>query len=708
LGGLLDIRRLNYDVPNRPQKNTRSLSLGGDEKEQNKKPKKRHNSPDDLNLKKVKMFDPSIEIGPFEVTRYQEPGPKKTNMEPLISKLEKHQREEMKREENEDEEMKIPEDLKVEPDKQSTDEEDKDKDKPVVEGQDGNINPPNSIDHPQDDTKEDADKDAHMSKEEGKASDIPPVVEEAKKEVEELPPKEKEIKEELKEESLEMLWRLCQEYTVSQGLDFPVHKGSIDAFAIALAYNPSEVKWKYISKIMDKLQQNESVISICSVLKKFLQQIPEGDIAKIRERAEEEPVNELEFPKTRIELISRLDKDFALMNELMSLNIEFKRKTLDMIYDHLGRNVDREQSLETQSSLSSDNDAEGEDTEEEEDVQTDAASRPSQQLSNNGNEDNEENDDTDIDMKSGQKPQALSEDDGFIMPKKREARNKYMSSRNSNNGEEEIKDNKRANNQSLSITDMSMTDEDNKEKDLDQKLMSKRSHSVSNRDPTQNSVIPESPVLNHRENDFLHNVETNSVYEMMYFKEVNERLDFIKFILKNSDEAIKPIHIKILWECHIDSSFHEKETSIFLDWCTSIIKIQAGYVNTRREGLTIFDDDTVELIFFESLLCLDFPSISQHAYDCFEEYFTYINVQFGQLIKNNYGGSYEVFETKLIGIQALWEIVLQAKVESVHVKASKFLLTLYKKLSPDLIENLNQIKEEFLKICMSHIKDGVK
>ena len=188
MGGLLDIRRLNYDVPNRPQKNTRSLSLGGDEKEQNKKPKKRHNSPDDLNLKKVKMFDPSIEIGPFEVTRYQEPGPKKTNMEPLISKLEKHQREEMKREENEDEEMKIPEDLKVEPDKQSTDEEDKDKDKPVVEGQDGNINPPNSIDHPQDDTKEDADKDAHMSKEEGKASDIPPVVEEAKKEVEELPP----------------------------------------------------------------------------------------------------------------------------------------------------------------------------------------------------------------------------------------------------------------------------------------------------------------------------------------------------------------------------------------------------------------------------------------------------------------------------------------------------------------------------------------
>jgi hypothetical protein len=35
-------------------------------------------------------------------------------------------------------------------------------------------------------------------------------------------------------------------------------------------------------------------------------------------------------------------------------------------------------------------------------------------------------------------------------------------------------------------------------------------------------------------------------------------------------------------------------------------------------------------------------------------------------------------------------------------------MTLYRKLSPDLFGNLNSIKEEFLKICMSNIKDGVK
>lgn len=335
--------------------------------------------------------------------------------------------------------------------------------------------------------------------------------------------------------------------------------------------------------------------------------IPEGDITKIRSISENQAnIEEFSFPKTRIELISKLDKDYSLMNELMSLHIEFKRCALGLVYDHLGRNIDREQSLETQSSLSSSNEAEGEDTEEE-DVQTDAASRPSQQLSNVGNEENDENDENDIEMKSATKPQALSEDDKFIVPKKR---------RISNNEDEEVKiNNKRADNQSLTITDISMTDEDNKDKNVDNKIISKRSHSASHREPNHRHRVHNTPIQSFRENDFILNIVTNPVYEMGYLKEVNERLEFIKFILKNSDEIIKPIHIKIMWECHIESSFHEKERSIFFEWLSSIIKIQAGFSNTRKESVMIFDDDTIELIFFESLLCLEFSTIPQEAYD---------------------------------------------------------------------------------------------
>jgi hypothetical protein len=86
--------------------------------------------------------------------------------------------------------------------------------------------------------------------------------EEAKEEKkEELHPFEKKIKDELKEESIEMLWRLCQEPSVVQGLSISVHKNAIDAFSQSLTYNSNETKWKYIVKIIEKLQQNDSVIS---------------------------------------------------------------------------------------------------------------------------------------------------------------------------------------------------------------------------------------------------------------------------------------------------------------------------------------------------------------------------------------------------------------------------------------------------------------
>lgn len=423
--------------------------------------------------------------------------------------------------------------------------------------------------------------------------------------------------------------------------------------------------------------------------------MPEGDIQKIKNYDQDDMSTDFVVPKTRIEMISKLDKDLSLMNELMSLFIEFKRNILDDIYNHLGRDPEREQSLETQSSLS--DEAPGDDTGEEEEVQTDAASQESKQLSNDDQYENDDNEETPIQIKTNLKPQALSEGDGFVVPKDRRI----------SNNEEEQKDIKEGANQSLSITDISMTEEENKDKDLERRLVSKRSYSASNRDPKQRRATHEPSTQNHRENEFLVNFQTNPVYQLKYFKEIEQRLEFLKFILKNSDEILKPMHFKILWECFIESSFHEKERIMFLEWLTSLIKIQAGYFNTKKEGMIILDDDTIDVIFFECLLCLDFSTIPMEAYNCFEEYFVYMNVQFGQLIRGQYSGSYEVYETKLIGIQALWEIVLQAKDQEIYQKSSKFLMVLYRKLSPELFGSLNSIKEEFLKICMSNIKDGV-
>jgi hypothetical protein len=114
-------------------------------------------------------------------------------------------------------------------------------------------------------------------------------------------------------------------------------------------------------------------------------------------------------------------------------------------------------------------------------------------------------------------------------------------------------------------------------------------------------------------------------------------------------------------------------------------------------GASIFKEDCMEMLFFDTLLKLDFRYITDIMYECFEKFLVYINESYGQIVTNNaFDSAFEVFETKLIGVEGLWEIALCVRDEKVYKKAADFLHKLYKKMSPSLIEKLNEIKEDLL------------
>ena len=116
---------------------------------------------------------------------------------------------------------------------------------------------------------------------------------------------------------------------------------------------------------------------------------------------------------------------------------------------------------------------------------------------------------------------------------------------------------------------------------------------------------------------------------------------------------------------------------------------------------SIFNDDCLEMLFFETLLKLDFRYITEVMYECFERYFMFINEQYGQIVTNSaFESAFEVFETKLIGVEALWEILLCARSNKVYKQATEFLHKIYKKMSPTLVDRLNEIKEDLLHTCM--------
>jgi hypothetical protein len=109
----------------------------------------------------------------------------------------------------------------------------------------------------------------------------------------------------------------------------------------------------------------------------------------------------------------------------------------------------------------------------------------------------------------------------------------------------------------------------------------------------------------------------------------------------------------------------------------------------------------MEILFFDTLMKLDFRHITETMYECFEKFMIYINEIYGQIVTNSaFDSAFEVFETKLIGGEALWEIVLSARNEKVYQKAADFLHRLYKKMSPTIVDRLNEIKEDLLHSCM--------
>ena len=66
-----------------------------------------------------------------------------------------------------------------------------------------------------------------------------------------------------------------------------------------------------------------------------------------------------------------------------------------------------------------------------------------------------------------------------------------------------------------------------------------------------------------------------------------------------------------------------------------------------------------------------------------------------------------MYDFKLIGIEALIEIVLQVRDDKVHERASAFLMKIYKSLNKDLIEEkIAEIKMDLLSVCMTNVRKG--
>lgn len=181
---------------------------------------------------------------------------------------------------------------------------------------------------------------------------------------------------------------------------------------------------------------------------------------------------------------------------------------------------------------------------------------------------------------------------------------------------------------------------------------------------------------------------------VFYNEELKSRLDFLKYICSQGEIALQPKHVEVLWECFVVNAFTTREKEDFFGWVTSLLSAWQ----------CVLDSDSVQMLFTDYLVRLDPRYLSKPAFDCFEKFFLCINQQHGLIAKHDFTYDPDVQDINLLGLEALWEILLQAHSPAVASAAANF----FKKLYQGLRNCTAEAQEGLLKSCMQHIRQGAE
>ena len=195
--------------------------------------------------------------------------------------------------------------------------------------------------------------------------------------------------------------------------------------------------------------------------------------------------------------------------------------------------------------------------------------------------------------------------------------------------------------------------------------------------------------------DALASISLSTDQDASYYDEVTKRLDFLRFIYCNSNECMASKHVMLVWEMMVTHAFTQKEQDEFFKWFSEAINVRYGEYR-------VLDDDIVHMVFIDILLKLDSRYLTKAAMSCFEKYFLHVNKLHGLLSRGDYGEDLEVREIDLLGMDVLWEHLLQSRNVQVSLDALSLLKKLYKGFPIcDLPVQLSLLQK-----CMDHIHTG--
>ncbi|XP_043927770.1 probable ubiquitin carboxyl-terminal hydrolase FAF-X [Protopterus annectens] len=161
-----------------------------------------------------------------------------------------------------------------------------------------------------------------------------------------------------------------------------------------------------------------------------------------------------------------------------------------------------------------------------------------------------------------------------------------------------------------------------------------------------------------------------------HVQEVQERLNFLRFLLKDGQLWLCAPQAKQIWRCLA-------ENAVFLCDRESCFKWYSKLMGDEPD----LDPDINKDFFENNVLQLDPSLLTENGMKCFERFFKAVNCREGKLVSKR--RAYMMDNLELIGLDYLWRVVIQGN-DDIAGRAIDLLKEIYTNLGPRL--QVNQVK----------------
>ncbi|XP_051561998.1 probable ubiquitin carboxyl-terminal hydrolase FAF-X isoform X1 [Myxocyprinus asiaticus] len=175
-----------------------------------------------------------------------------------------------------------------------------------------------------------------------------------------------------------------------------------------------------------------------------------------------------------------------------------------------------------------------------------------------------------------------------------------------------------------------------------------------------------------------------------HVQEVQERLNFLRFLLKDGQLWLCAPQAKQIWKCLAENAVFLCDREACFKWYSKLMGDEPD-----------LDPDINKDFFENNVLQLDPTLLTENGMKCFERFFKAVNCREGKLVAKR--RAYMMDDLELIGLDYLWRVVIQGS-DDIATRAIDLLKEIYTNLGPKLQVNQVEIHEDFIQSCFDRLK----